>query len=154
MLASVGMAEQRRGKLEAVNGREVFNDLIETPITIQLGSYRAEWLYWGVLGGRWWRNYLHAHSFFEVCFAFRGHGSFLIQGRKHPVQRGDLFVARPLAPHEIISGRKHPLEIHFWAFTLVAHASGQQPPTPAGAAIDELLGNFIASNRCVARGGD
>jgi AraC family L-rhamnose operon transcriptional activator RhaR len=169
-LAGVGTAEQRRGRSStaaaaAAVSREAFNDLVHTPVTIQLGTYRAEWLYWGVLRGHWWRNYLHAHSFFEVCFAFGGRGSFLLRGRKYPIATGDLLVARPLEPHEIISSRERPLEIHFWAFTLVPNGGGPHPPNSAApvlapaapaatVAIDELLASFIGSGRCVARGGE
>src|SRR5438067_2159198 len=29
-------------------------------------------VYWGVLGEKWWRNYLHTHSFYEICYVFEG----------------------------------------------------------------------------------
>src|SRR4051794_19517732 len=80
-----------------------FPDLNRVPLSLDLGSHRVEFIYWGVLGSKWWRNYLHVHSFFEICYAHHGRGTFFIHDRKHAVRPGELFVARPGEPHEIVS---------------------------------------------------
>jgi AraC family L-rhamnose operon transcriptional activator RhaR len=71
-----------------------------------------------VLGGKWWRNYLHVHSFVEVCHVSKGSGTFWINGKKHKVSAGDTFIAKPGQPHEIVSARRDPLDIYFWAHTV------------------------------------
>ena len=118
-------------------------------VSLLLGSYRIETLYWGVLGEKWWRNYLHAHSFIEVCFAYAGRGTFRIGEAEHAVERGDLFLATPGASHEIISSRTQPLGIYFWAFTLL-----RLPDHPAGDAdrpTDTLLEALCSTRELVAR---
>ena len=124
-------------------------------MSIRLASSRADLLYWGVLGERWWRNYLHAHSFFEICYAFAGRGTFRILGKDHEVKAGDLFVARPGETHEIVSSRTKPLGIYFWAFTLVRQ---QHPTAPATAPtsemdrpVDALLDALATSKQFIAR---
>lgn len=129
--------------------RRRFPELCRVPVSVQLGSYRADLLYWGWLGEKWWRNYLHTHSFFEICFVHEGAGTFEIHGAKHKVRRGDLFIARPNEPHEIISDRKKVLHIYFWGFSLAAHPTTTK--SPATAAIDALLKAFATSKRFVSR---
>jgi AraC family L-rhamnose operon transcriptional activator RhaR len=137
---------------------ERFTDLNRIPTALELGSHRVEFIYFGVLGSKWWRNYLHVHSFFEICYAYGGRGSFTIGGRRYSVRPGEMFIARPGEPHEIISDRRKPLGIYYWAFsvapiTLTTSASAPPapsptpapPPTPATESIDALLGSFIAS---------
>jgi AraC family L-rhamnose operon transcriptional activator RhaR len=97
---------------------ESFNDISHLPVATTVGGVRAQLLYCGVLGGKWWRNYLHVHSFVESCFVAGGAGTFMIEGRKHDLGPGDLFIARPGQPHEIVSSRGDPLEIYFWAHTI------------------------------------
>ncbi len=97
---------------------ESFNDISHLKIATTVGGVRAELLYCGVLGGKWWRNYLHVHSFVESCYVAGGAGTFVIGGRKYDLTPGDLFVARPGQPHEIVSSRGDPLEIYFWAHTV------------------------------------
>ena len=122
--------------------RQHFNDLARTKVSFRIGSYRAEMIYCGVIGARWWRNWLHAHSFVEVCYAYRGRGTFRILEHERRVQAGDVFVAKPREHHEVISSRSSPLGIYFWAYSLT--------PTPARSlapsddAIDALLGTFLS----------
>src|SRR3954454_4848815 len=92
--------------------RQRFFDLDRLHLSVRLGSYRADMMYWGVLGERWWRNYQHAHSFFEVCYAFDGQGTFRMIGDEYPVKTGDVFIAKPEETHEIISSRTKPLGIY------------------------------------------
>lgn len=116
---------------------ERFYDIGNLHVAIRLGTYRVESLYWGNLGDKWWRNYLHAHSFLEVCYAYEGAGEYRIADSVLQVGQGDLFIATPGLSHEIISSRSNPLGIVFWAFTLV-----RQPdvaPACADATVDELL---------------
>jgi AraC-like DNA-binding protein len=122
------------------------------PIAVRLGSYRAEMIYWGMLGQKWWRNYLHTHSFYEICFAFEGRGVFRIAGEDKPIQAGDVFVAKPHEAHEIVSNRKEPLGIYFWAHTLVPTSYPERGP--ADQAIDLLLDQFISAQRWVCTVGE
>lgn len=102
-----------------------FTDLNNLPLTIRLGGYQGEFLYWGFYTPEYWRNYWHVHSFFEVCYAYQGQGTFRIGDQLHTVSAGDLFIAKPDEPHEIIASDDDPLGIYFWAYTLSPIARGQ-----------------------------
>ena len=123
-----------------------FNELSHIPLATRVGSYHAEALYWGILGKKWWRNYWHTHSFFEVCYVFEGQGSFRLQSKKYALKRGDLFIARPGQPHEIVAAARQPLGIYFWAYTLTKQDEGAGADA---AQIDRLLEDFAASGRAV-----
>ena len=97
---------------------ESFDDISRLQVATTVGGVRAELLYCGVLGRKWWRNYLHVHSFVESCYVAGGAGTFAINGRKFDLAPGDVFIARPGQPHEIISSRAQPLAIYFWAHTI------------------------------------
>jgi hypothetical protein len=99
--------------------RRRFLELNQLSLALPLGDVTCEILGWGFLGERWWRNYLHVHSFYEVCCAFDGEGVFRINGEEHVVRAGDLFVARPTEPHEIVSSEDAPLGIS-WAIGAIA----------------------------------
>ena len=122
------------------------------PINVRLGSYRADMVYWGMLGEKWWRNYLHTHSFYEICFVFEGRGVFRVAGEDKPIEAGDIFVAKPHESHEIVSNRKQPLGIYFWAHTLVPTSYPERGP--ADQAIDLLLDQFISAQRWVCSVGE
>ncbi|MGH7214005.1 MAG: helix-turn-helix domain-containing protein [Tepidisphaeraceae bacterium] len=141
--------------------RDRFPDLRNVPLSIPLGSHVAEFLYWGQLGEKWWRNFLHVHSFFEICCAYDGAGKFRINGREHEVKAGDLFVAKPGEAHEIISSRRQPLGIYFWAYTLTRRGHPASAPSslamgPASSdssrweEVDALLDAFAGSKRWVS----
>lgn len=121
--------------------RQRFMDLNHQPLAVQLGSFESQFLGWGFFAPEWWRNYLHTHSFFEICFAFQGQGIFRMLGREYIVGAGDLFVAKPGEPHEIVSFDDNPLGIYFWSYTLVSRL----PRTNETTAIDSLLDAFCAS---------
>jgi AraC family L-rhamnose operon transcriptional activator RhaR len=128
--------------------RHRFTDLNQLPISLRLGGYASEILGWGFLGTRWWRNYLHIHSFYEVCYAFEGEGVFRMNGVEYPVRGGDVFVAKPSEPHEIISSHEAPLGIYFWSYTLVPSS-----PVKRGSEtrdLDALLRAFTVSQRWVS----
>jgi AraC family L-rhamnose operon transcriptional activator RhaR len=126
--------------------RHRFTDLEALPISLRLGHFEAEILYWGFIAGQWWRNYMHVHSFFEVCYAFEGCGTFEICGGVYPVAAGQVFIAKPDEAHEIISSAADPLGIYFWAYTLVPMSN-----RPGGASeIDGLLDHFVNTERWVA----
>ena len=132
--------------------RQRFFDLDRLHLTVRLGSYRADMMYWGVLGERWWRNYQHAHSFYEICYAYSGHGTFRMLGQEYPVKAGDVFVAKPEETHEIVSARSKPLGIYFWAFTLVRQTDHQA--SDIDRSVDLLLDALASSTRHVASGSD
>jgi hypothetical protein len=117
-----------------------FCNLRHVPIANGLGSYRSVMLYWGLYAPKYWRNYLHTHSFFEVCHACRGRGIFRINGKDHKIRAGDLFIARPGEEHEIVSDRRGGLGIHFWAYSLTRGRPGES------SAVDALLDAFSRSS--------
>ncbi len=116
-----------------------FTDLNKLPISVQLSSYTADFLYWGFFPAEVWRNYLHSHSYFEICYAHQGQGTYRICGQDLPVQKGDIFVAKPGEPHEIISSVDDPLGIYFWSYTLAPSQNTEQPQQQD---IDQLIQFF------------
>lgn len=125
--------------------RRRFVELNQLKTSVKLGGFACEMLNWGFLGERWWRNYLHVHSFFEICCAFDGEGVFRIKGQEFPVRAGDVFAARPSEPHEIVSSESAPLGIYFWAFTLNRRELSSTEPD-----VDRLLIDFARGSRCVS----
>lgn len=125
--------------------RQRFTDLRALSLHLQLGNFSTQILGWGFFEPRWWRNYLHVHSFFEVCYAYAGSGIFQINGVIYPVRAGDVFIARPAEPHEIISSESDPLGIYFWSYTLVP----PQAKTPPNS-IDALLNAFFTTPQWVS----
>lgn len=137
------MAERRSKRVdEHASSREHFADLCRLSLNLQLGSFHTQAVYFGLINRTWWRNYEHAHSFFEVCYCYAGGGTFSIENRVHDIAPGDVFVARPGQVHEIVSAKGRPMCIHFWAFTLVRDP--QRSAMPDGR-LDALLGEFIDS---------
>jgi AraC-like DNA-binding protein len=122
-------------------------DLNRRAISLTIGTHSSDIINWGYIGPEYWRNYLHTHSFHEVCYAFAGKGSFRIHGRHYDVETGDLFVAKPGEPHEIVSSCDQPLGIYFWAFTLLPPEDG----APAEMGADALLTAYRTSSRWVSR---
>src|SRR5690348_4349129 len=125
--------------MDAVSGVAQFTDLNLLSLSLQCGSFTCELLYWGFFEPRWWRNYLHVHSFFEVCYAYQGRGTFRIHDQTLPVQAGDVFVARPGEAHEIISSQDDPLGIYFWAYTLLS----DEKSDPERPGVDVLMASFL-----------
>ena len=126
-----------------------FNEISQLPVSARFGGHLAQFLYCGVLARKWWRNYLHMHSFFEVCHVFEGSGTFFINGQEYRVAQGDTLIAKPREAHEIISARQHPLGIYFWAFTLTPDADkaisrGLDP-------LYRLMRSFPASSKSIVR---
>src|SRR5689334_23341818 len=117
---SAGKAGSRLTPPAAADRLDVsaFNDISRLPVAARFGGHHAQMLYCGVLGERWWRNYLHVHSFFELCYVHKGSGTFLINGTTHRVGPRDILIAKPGEPHEMVSSRRQPLGIYFWAYTL------------------------------------
>jgi len=116
------------------------------PLRLRVGSYSVEILNWGYLGQCWWRNYLHTHTFFEICYAFGGRGTFEILGTVHDIRAGHVFVAKPSEAHEIICSREKPLLICFWSYTLVPDRQRR----PEHAEVDALLDAFVQSKKWVS----
>lgn len=87
-------------------------------LTVTVDGGRADFVSWGFYAITPWRNWRHSHSFYEVCLAYSGRGTFESRGSTIAVQAGDMFVARPGDLHEICSSEDDPLGITFWGFTL------------------------------------
>lgn len=136
---------------EQADLREGFADLCRLPLNLILGSYHAQPVYWGVINRAWWRNYEHAHSFFEVCYCYAGGGTFELEKTIYEIGPGDVFIARPGQVHEIISAKKGPMCIHFWAFTLVREASD---PKKVDQRLDAVLSAFAESQRVLVQPGE
>lgn len=102
----------------SLSHRDAIRQLNQIPVHIRTQDFTADILWWGMYEDEWWRNYLHVHSFYEICYAFDGTGTFLINNHLYDIQAGDLFIARPGDYHEIISSEQHPLGIYFWSYTL------------------------------------
>ncbi len=126
--------------------REQFTRLHAVPVRMRLGSYEATILGWGFMAPKPWRNQLHAHTFFEICYAFQGRGTFIMAGQELAVLAGEVFIAKPGEVHQIISDRQQPLGIYFWSYTLVPASVD-----PAAEAVDALLRDFIVSTTCISR---
>jgi AraC-like DNA-binding protein len=138
-----------RKPIDLGHGR--FTELNALPIALRLGSFKAEMIYWGFFSPKWWRNYLHTHSFYEICYAYAGTGTFEMLGKVQRVRAGDVFIAKPGEPHEIICSRENPLGIYFWGYSLV-------PDRPRGSAtvdaqVDALLDGYAQSRKWVSRRG-
>ncbi len=138
------MAEQ---EVSGANLRHRFADLNLLSLSVRLGNFTGETLYWGVMEPQWWRNYLHIHTFFEVCYAFCGRGTFRMLDTLYEVHAGEVFVAKPGEPHEIISSSDDPLGIYYWSYTLVPSRDRR----PDGGEIDVLLDEFAQSTSWVSR---
>ena len=115
-------------------------------LKLRLGSFAVDNVHWGFIEPSPWRNWLHAHSYYEICYAFAGRGVFRMEGVEHPLRAGDVFIAKPREEHEIIADRRDPLGIYFWSYTLVADAAGGKPDDP----VDRLLHAFADARRCVS----
>jgi AraC-like DNA-binding protein/quercetin dioxygenase-like cupin family protein len=136
--------------------RARFTDLNGVDLRLRLSSFAVEFLSFGFIPAAWWRNHLHQHSYFEICYAFAGRGVFRMLGREYPVRRGDVFVAKPGEEHEIISSIDDPMGIYFWSYTLRVEASpGPARPAARGAGqangptsveVDRLLHAFLQSD--------
>lgn len=105
------------------DGRTIV-DLNAARIAVSVDGHRADFVYWGYYEPAPWRNYLHVHSFFEICYAYAGAGRFRLGDEEHDVHDGMLFVARPGDVHEIVSSETDPLGIFFWAYTLIPERTG------------------------------
>lgn len=92
-------------------------------------GFGVDFVSWGFYRPSVWRNYWHTHSFYEVCLAYSGEGTFEVGDQLMPITAGSVFVARPGDLHQIVAGRSTPLGIAFWGFTLVA-GRGATPARP------------------------
>ena len=143
---------------EGVLARHHHAGLNEIQLRLLLGSFRAEFLGWGFIdGAKWWRNYMHAHTYYEICYAFAGRGLFRMLGTDYTVKRGDVFIAKPREDHEIIADEADPLGIFFWSYTLTPESSPKPAETlisphlrARDAALDWLLHAFVESKRWVS----
>ncbi|HYF49708.1 MAG TPA: AraC family ligand binding domain-containing protein, partial [Planctomycetota bacterium] len=105
-----------------------YGNLNKLALKFSLGSFSSEIFSWGFIDHtKWWRNYMHVHTFYEVCYAYQGEGTFEMLGTVYNVKAGDVFVAKPSEEHEIISSKTDPLGIFFWSYSLVAPGSVEAP---------------------------
>ena len=140
--------EEACAKMDPISGvaRHQFTDLNQLAVCFQLGTFTCEVQNWGFFEPHWWRNHLHLHSFFEVCYAYAGRGTFRIQGQDYQVQAGEAFVAKPGEPHEIISSQDDPLGIYYWSYTLSPSAKSSDEFI----SIDTFTKAFLTSQQAVS----
>lgn len=122
---------------------DAIRQLNQIPVNIRTPDFVADILWWGMYEDEWWRNYLHVHSFHEICYAFAGRGTFFINNQLHNIQIGDLFIARPGNYHEIISSEDDPLGIYFWSYTLSIGTTQSD--------ITNLLNAYADSDQCISQ---
>lgn len=97
---------------------------------VTLAGRRVEFVDWGFYPPEPWRNFWHSHSYFELCYAYAGRGTFRTGAQQHPVAAGDLFVARPGDVHEITTDARDPLGIVFWSWTMVPERTVPERTVP------------------------
>ncbi|QHT59721.1 AraC family transcriptional regulator [Paenibacillus lycopersici] len=78
--------------------------------------------YWGV-AEHMSSNFLHKHSFFEICYVLGGNGTYLDDGKLYPLSKGTLFCSRPGITHYIECNPE--LALLFVAFELEEGASSE-----------------------------
>lgn len=62
-------------------------------------------------------NVPHRHTYFEICqVGAYGAGRFIVEGADHPLQPGDLFIARPGVIHQIVNTAVPQMELYWVAF--------------------------------------
>ncbi len=147
-------AEPARHELVGDHPRGRWRELWRRKFAFRLGRVGVEMLGGGFYEPCYWRNYLHRHSFYEICYAYRGQGVFRMEGAELPVAEGDIFVAKPGEVHEIISARRNAMGIYFWSFALnfpSRETERGHRPTEAEAATTALLERFAASRVWVSR---
>ena len=113
------------------------------PASVALGNMRIELIYHGY-DARHPDNQPHRHSFYEVCLVGRGAGRFIVAEVAHPIQAGDLFVARPGVVHQIVSSSQPEMELYWIAYQL--HRRGDD----RGDELAALLDGYAASPVIVA----
>ena len=122
-----------------------YTDLRSLSLRVELPGVISNLLGWGVFEPKWWRNFKHTHSYYEVCYVFAGSGRFLSNGACYQVCEHDLFVARPDDLHEIITSEGSELGIYFWSFTLTL-----QQDEVSQANLLHLFETFAQSGRVIA----
>jgi AraC-like DNA-binding protein/quercetin dioxygenase-like cupin family protein len=140
---------RRHARSRASTPAWVFNRLNGVPAKVNLSGTACRLVYWGLNPDHCNDAKAHAHSFYEVCYAFRGKGSVRVGSRTHGVSKGQLFVTRPDQVHRISSSTDKPMGIYFWAFSLESEP-GMLNDDPG---ISALLQGFIKSHKTVAMPG-
>lgn len=122
--------------------------LNQGPRLITLGEGVAEVLAWAY-SPHLADNVPHRHTHFEICqVGGYGAGHFIVEGRRHSIHPGDLFIARPGVVHQIVN-TVHPNMELFWVsfiWTSKADVSKGEVAT--------LLHDFAESPVLVASDGD
>jgi AraC-like DNA-binding protein/mannose-6-phosphate isomerase-like protein (cupin superfamily) len=134
-------ARTRRKKLSPPGPPAGFHELNKLALKFNVGSFQCEILHWGHLAREFWRNFKHVHTYYEICYAYEGTGTFETIDKIHTINPGEVFVAKPSEGHEIIGSKTNPLGIYFWSYTLVPPPVAPRSEEP----IDRLMHAFIDS---------
>ncbi len=125
--------------------RHQYTDLRALELRAEMPGVISNLLGWGVYEPKWWRNFKHSHSYYEVCYVYAGSGRFFINGESLDINQHDLFIARPNDLHEIITADGSELGIIFWSFTLTLQPDGMNPTN-----LDQLFESFVMGDRVIA----
>ncbi|MGP9539794.1 AraC family transcriptional regulator [Brachybacterium sp. AOP43-C2-M15] len=117
-------------RLDLVAGATTFDDLTGLLAAGEVDGFAVDFLSWGFYVPHVWRNHAHTHSFHEVCLAYAGSGTFTVDGTRHTVRAGSVFLARPGEVHEIVSHPVDGLGIAFWGIAL--QPAGASPAASPG----------------------
>lgn len=117
-------------RLDLVAEATTLVDLTGLLRTGEVDGVAIDFLSWGFYAPQVWRNHPHTHSFHEVCLAYAGSGTFTVEGIRHEITAGTVFIARPGEVHEIVSHPTDGLGIAFWGVAL--QDAGASPASAPG----------------------
>jgi len=121
-------------------------DLAASTFSVQIEHLDADLVSFGHYRPSVWRNYVHTHSFYEVCLVYAGVGSYRNGDRTLSVVPGTVFVARPGDIHEIQSSVDCPLGLAFWGFTLRPRRRANGPARGWWTGLSDPYGALLSSD--------
>ena len=64
-----------------------------------------------------WKEKAHAHPFCEIMFIISGQGDTVVEGKSHPIKKGDIVIYNPHTMHEESTTGEAGLEMIFFGIT-------------------------------------
>jgi len=120
-------------------------DLAASTFSVRIEDLDADLVSFGHYFPSVWRNYLHTHSFYEVCLVYAGVGFYRNGDRTVEVVPGTVFLARPGDVHEIRSSADSPLGLAFWGFTLRPRRGANVPERGWWSGLSDPYGALLSS---------
>jgi hypothetical protein len=90
------------------------------PLTLKGAEVTFRVHYWGGVQ-KLYKNPVHMHSFFEICYILDGIGTYMENGKLYSLKKGVMFLSRPQIKHQILS--KDGMSIIFVAFDVIESES-------------------------------